>query len=512
MKKKGFFWKFLLFVVVLFGAYKALEHIRPPFFIPIQNRVRLVTSAVSGQVRGIRTSIKETIDNWGKERYVGFEFAGLELSDMEPVDVEIVYLGKPKEVEYSVDGSSVQIVDKGFDGVTVIPVEEGKSTIQVSASDGRVGTCDVTVALQHDVFDLIENGDLRITIKCDHIDHGTVTLWNFTDRLLSFIVPTGTYMNAAGGDCQNMMIVTEIVDKLYSGSHKDYSVDTCCMNIHRAIPTKKDEFSLSVTEDETLKALVSYFRENSDIEYDVRQAAIWIVTDSASFSDCGTLADSAGLRIINQDEYDSAKEIVNRIRDGLREAESGDSNTEEGSRKTDDQTDGGMTESPESLTEGDTIKTDEDEPTIESGSDNSTVFEYTVSEGSSAPDFTLSIPAESGYYVDKDENGLPCLKKNEDNFIMTQSFMTDRNTFDGVKEIYQSIAFAALKHDSLQLAGYDTEMLAFKQLETNGYSAVYFIVTDDDDFAAWFFTLTGDTMESVSGDAVFGILGSLKRR
>ena len=301
-KKKGCLRWILLVVIVAFGAYKVLHYYQPAFYRPVETKIRLVFG-------GLYKQAKNKIESIGKKPYLEFEYDELALHENEPIELRLDYYGDLDGLSYSVFGDSIVISDHGIEGITVMPVEDGDSVILVSASDGREGKCVVSVSLYRNILELMEREDVTAKVVCGNIQEGKVSISNHTDHAIFFLTIPGTYMQAAGSGYQNMMIMEAIKDWLPANTTTTYTVDTCCMNIHRSIPTSGNKFSLALSDNETLCKLAEYCLDHS-VDYSVRQAATWILTDKASYSDCMTLRSSTGGYIISQNEYQQAVRLV----------------------------------------------------------------------------------------------------------------------------------------------------------------------------------------------------------
>ena len=95
------------------------------------------------------------------------------------------------------------------------------------------------------------------------------------------------------------------------------------MNIHRDIPTEDNQFSLAMSDNELLCALADYCQKNP-VDYPVRQAATWILTDNASFYDCGILQTtrqdrfiSYNVRVITEQNYNDAEKLLETLSESL---------------------------------------------------------------------------------------------------------------------------------------------------------------------------------------------------
>lgn len=132
---------------------------------------------------------------------------------------------------------------------------------------------------------------------------------------------TGYYLKSPSDETQNMLVTGQQVSTrkeiINPGGHFNLEVYTACMNIHREIPDSKNTgYIFEDVDNEVLLNLITIFKEESTV-YSVRQAAVWIVTDDASFEDTGILQYSMSGRVIKSEDYDKAVELVERAKENL---------------------------------------------------------------------------------------------------------------------------------------------------------------------------------------------------
>jgi hypothetical protein len=95
--------------------------------------------------------------------------------------------------------------------------------------------------------------------------------------------------------------------------------------MHRGVPNQDDSFTIEVLPEQAdLLLLLKMFQVDGETPYvweyhtyDVKQAAIWIVTDNANYSDLGTLVRSSSLggfqvRAITEEEAARAMQLVDQ--------------------------------------------------------------------------------------------------------------------------------------------------------------------------------------------------------
>lgn len=401
----------------------------------------------------------------------------LEINDGEAKEISLWFALSPREVEYSVKGDSVSVEEIGDNKFNVVPQKDGKTTITAVDSGGMKAECRINVVMPQDLLSLIESGDVTVTMSSSGIQEGKIVVKNETDRRIAVRISPGTYMKASGSGYQNMLVTEPVSDILLADTTRTFVVSTCCMNIHRSIPTEDNEFSLSMTDNELLKALAGYFHEYPDTAYAVRQAATWIITDSATIADCGTLVNSNGSHVIGFWDYDYAKDIVEKLRASL----SDDSASDTAENEAQDGSDGGET-----------------------------LVRYDICGDVYEGNYYLMIPRDY-YTVEKSrETGETSLYRDEDGFMMGQSAFDTADGLSEMTDIFGSSAELLTEYTdtSMTLAGHDAVRYVFYSGTEKEYIGMYFIMTDGR-YAAWCFIAYGPTADSVAGEKITGVLGTL---
>ena len=116
-------------------------------------------------------------------------------------------------------------------------------------------------------------------------------------------------------DDMNVIKLLSTADRLL-GKLDMYSeyVNTACMNIHRSIPDSDNTFGISQQPVNQLLTKVIQLLNEDNYTYNVKQAAVWIVTDGANYNSMGILRNQFNQRTISLEDYQKAVSIVNRAR------------------------------------------------------------------------------------------------------------------------------------------------------------------------------------------------------
>ena len=264
-------------------------------------------------------------DNWGNQAtcavtvkpephttYLSLPESNI-LFEGDTLSLKLEYDLPPQELVPELNGDCVEIVESDIQHVKVKAVSGGTTELTVTDNWGNQATSLVTVKQTESLMDLVNAGTASVAISCGSIDWATVTVKNLSDEEISFTATPGTFLSANSTSYQNMLLMETCGGRLSAGESRSYSLDTCCMNRTRHIPEEGNGFSLSVSSNQLLQRLSEYCQNNSTT-YAVRQAATWIITDNATYRDCGILSYSGGRSVISQEAYDTAQELIATLR------------------------------------------------------------------------------------------------------------------------------------------------------------------------------------------------------
>lgn len=160
-------------------------------------------------------------------------------------------------------------------------------------------------------MELITAGTIAVSISGSSIDFTSAKITNKTNREIIVTIPLGIYFSSRSNSVQSMVVRTTKTVALSANGSITTSIATACMNIHKDIPTSKNDFSASELESNSKLFRVVKLLEKKNASYAVTQAAIWIVTDNPSnYELLNTLVYSGGGNLITSDDLAKAKEIV----------------------------------------------------------------------------------------------------------------------------------------------------------------------------------------------------------
>jgi hypothetical protein len=146
--------------------------------------------------------------------------------------------------------------------------------------------------------------------KGSGIDKLDVDLRNLLEEALNVEIPAGTYFVSRSRSVQNMVVRTTQVIHLADNDWVDALLDVACANLERDVPNEEDTFTVEQSPEDGELARLMPALQAARVDYDVEQAAVWIVTDNANYGDLGTLVGGFGGRAIGEDDAARAMQIV----------------------------------------------------------------------------------------------------------------------------------------------------------------------------------------------------------
>jgi hypothetical protein len=184
-------------------------------------------------------------------------------------------------------------------------VREGDARSALGDLDGR------------DLFELIEAGRVEARATGADIQNVTLELRRKEARALRVLVPVGTFFSSHDESAQSMVTVAGTDVTLTSDEWTSVSVDVACADLHLDIPSGDTSFTVrrAPGQRELQKLMPVLAAAHADEA--VRQAAVWILSDDASYDELGTLVQSSGFspfgggtRMINAPEAVRALQLL----------------------------------------------------------------------------------------------------------------------------------------------------------------------------------------------------------
>jgi alpha-glucoside transport system substrate-binding protein len=160
------------------------------------------------------------------------------------------------------------------------------------------------------IVDLINDGSISVKATGRGIDELDLDIENLIDELLDVEIPAGTYFVSSASSQQNMVVRHTRVVQVEPNDLLSTILDAACAEMEDDVPGDETGFTVQSGGSTDLSTLMPVL-EAADVDYDVEQAAIWIVTNNADYDDLGTLVSGWGYaRVIDEDEAARAMQLV----------------------------------------------------------------------------------------------------------------------------------------------------------------------------------------------------------
>jgi formylglycine-generating enzyme len=164
-----------------------------------------------------------------------------------------------------------------------------------------------------EITDLIGNGSIEINAQGQSIESVSIRIRKLVPFPIAVRIPVGSYFIPERETAQNMVATSSSKVILSDNEWQTINVPVCCANRLKGIPGINDSFTIqrSPHQDELIQLLPAF--EKAGVDFATRQAAVWIITDNANYSDLGKLVNrtqyelSGGTRVIK--EVTAAKAI-----------------------------------------------------------------------------------------------------------------------------------------------------------------------------------------------------------
>lgn len=145
-----------------------------------------------------------------------------------------------------------------------------------------------------DILNLFDAGALEVEVAGNGIESVRVRLRRRAATTLAVVIPAGAYFVSLDGFYQNMVARRPMVIELKDDDWKEVTVDAACANYSRAIPTAKVGFAITRGSYQAELGRLAAELDALQPGFAVEQAAVWIVTDNAAYSDLRRLVTALG--------------------------------------------------------------------------------------------------------------------------------------------------------------------------------------------------------------------------
>jgi hypothetical protein len=187
---------------------------------------------------------------------------------------------------------------------------------------GHEKTADAQQALTamtdgEDIVDLLDQKKIELKSEGNGIQSVSVSVHRLVPYQVTVLIPVGTFFDAGSSSAQSMVTTEQTALALTDDDWHEMDPDAACANRPKSVPGDTDAFSVERAPAQAELVKLMPVLDRANVEYPVRQAAVWIVTDDADYDDLGELVEtsdggSSGPRVINDAEAARAMQICDQ--------------------------------------------------------------------------------------------------------------------------------------------------------------------------------------------------------
>ncbi len=162
------------------------------------------------------------------------------------------------------------------------------------------------------IVDLVGQGKITFKITSGAINELGLDIRNNSGQPLLVDIPAGTYFVNQDPTSQNMVVRHPAKTPLEANGHVEIQLEAACANLHLSEPTRDETFTIQRTPaSPDLTRLIDKIN-SVQVDFPVEQAAVWIVTDDATFDELGMLVEGSrfGTSIIKEMDAVRAMQLV----------------------------------------------------------------------------------------------------------------------------------------------------------------------------------------------------------
>jgi hypothetical protein len=147
---------------------------------------------------------------------------------------------------------------------------------------------------EYDIVELLENNIVEAEIRGSDITNVNLRIRRLVPYAVNVLIPVGSFFVAKNPSAQNMVATGEKKARLTTDEWQNISIPAACANRPKDIPGSDDRFSIQQSPNQEELARLMPVLNGAGAVTTVKQAAVWIVTDNADYSDLGILVSSPG--------------------------------------------------------------------------------------------------------------------------------------------------------------------------------------------------------------------------
>ncbi len=162
-----------------------------------------------------------------------------------------------------------------------------------------------------DIVDLIKQKKIKVKTCGNGIQLVNLQIKRLVDYSVTVNVPIGTYFVAHSSSSQNMVSTNAEKTVLTDNEWHGLNVDAACANRTLDVPHGDDSFTIQRSPNQQELVKLTKTLESRDVDSEVKQAAVWIVTDDADYDGLGILVSRQHFYLGNSQSYLGGTRVIN---------------------------------------------------------------------------------------------------------------------------------------------------------------------------------------------------------
>jgi hypothetical protein len=142
---------------------------------------------------------------------------------------------------------------------------------------------------EHDIVELLENNIIEADISGGDITYVNLKIRKLVPYAVNVKIPVGSFFVSANPSAQNMVATGEKKVRLTTDGWQTVQMPAACANRPKDIPGGNDKFSVQRSPAQEELTILMPALNRASAGTTVKQAAVWIITDNADYSDLGIL-------------------------------------------------------------------------------------------------------------------------------------------------------------------------------------------------------------------------------
>ena len=161
------------------------------------------------------------------------------------------------------------------------------------------------------IFNLVKTKKIQVEVRGFTIQAVELNIRRLVNQKIIVSIPAYTFFVSHIPSVQDMVATKKKTVILINDDSVSLSIPAACANRSKDIPNSGDRFEIQFSPHQKELKKLMHILEKTNVSYEVKQAAIWIVTDDANYRDLGSLT-IENIRLIREEEAAMALKICHK--------------------------------------------------------------------------------------------------------------------------------------------------------------------------------------------------------